>query len=85
MNPLTLARRTQIINCLVEGNSPLNRAEHRDTVMRLMVEVGTGCEKIMDEQMRDLPCRRIQVDKIWAYVGKKQGQVARDDDKARAA
>jgi hypothetical protein len=24
---------------------------HRDTVMRLMVEVGTGCEKIIDEQI----------------------------------
>ena len=22
--------------------------------------------------MRDLPCKRLQVDEIWAYVGKKQ-------------
>ncbi len=87
MNRLSLARRTQVINCLVEGNSIRSTERmtdtHRDTVMRLMVEVGSGCEKIMDEQMRDLPCRRIQVDEIWAYVGKKQRQVARDDDKAR--
>jgi hypothetical protein len=37
----------QVINCLVEGNSiPLYGASdryHRDTIMRLMVEVGTGC------------------------------------------
>jgi hypothetical protein len=26
----------------------------------------------LSETMRDLPCRRIQVDEIWAYVGKKQ-------------
>jgi IS1 family transposase len=56
---------------------------HRDTIMRLMVEVGTGCARLMDECMRDLPCKRIQVDEIWAYVGKKQRQIGREDDKTR--
>jgi hypothetical protein len=44
MNRTPLARRTQIINCLVEGNSIRSTERmtntHRDTVMRLMVEVG---------------------------------------------
>ena len=75
MNRLSLARRTQIINCLVEGNSIRSTERmtdtHRDTVMRLMVEVGTGCAKLMDEKMRGLTCERIQVDEIWAYVQKK--------------
>jgi IS1 family transposase len=48
---------------------------HRDTVMRLMVEVGQGCQRIMDEKMRDLPCQRIQVDEIWSYVRKKQARL----------
>jgi IS1 family transposase len=26
----------------------------------------------MDEKMRELPCRRVQVDEIWCYVGKNQ-------------
>ena len=82
-----LARRTQIINCLVEGNSIRSTERmtntHRDTIMRLLVEVGTGCNKLMDEQMRDLTCRRLQVDEIWAYVGKKQRNVTREDDKSR--
>ncbi len=86
MNRLSLSRRTQIIGALVEGNSIRSTERmtntHRDTVMRLMVEVGTGCEKIMDETMRDLTCKRIQVDEIWSYVGKKQRQVTREDDKA---
>ena len=64
MNRTPLARRTQIINCLVEGNS-IRATErmtntHRDTVMRLMVEVGEGCQRIMDEKMKALPCERIQ-------------------------
>lgn len=86
-NRLSLARRTQIIGALVEGNSIRSTERmtdtHRDTVMRLMVEVGTGCQKIMDKTMRDLPCKRIQVDEIWAYVGKKQRHVTREDDRTR--
>ena len=58
MNRTPLARRTQIINCLVEGNSIRSTERmtntHRDTVMRLAVEVGQGCERIMDEKMRGL-------------------------------
>ena len=87
MNRLSLDRRTHAISCLVEGNSIRSTERmtgiHRDTVMRLLVEVGTGCAALMDEQMRDLPCERIQVDEIWSFVGKKQRQVTKEDDKNR--
>jgi hypothetical protein len=87
MNRTPLARRTQIINCLVEGNSIRSTERmtdtHRDTIMRLLVEVGSGCAKLMDEQMRDLPCRRLQVDEIWAYVGKKQAHLQPGDNRVR--
>jgi IS1 family transposase len=87
MNRLSLTRRTQIINCLVEGNSIRSTERmtdtHRDTVMRLMVEVGTGCARLMDERMRQLPSKRIQVDEIWSYVGKKQRQVTPEDNVSR--
>ncbi len=76
VNRLNLQRRTQIINCLVEGNSIRSTERmtntHRDTVMRLALEVGQGCERIMDEKMRGLTSKRIQVDEIWSYVGKHQ-------------
>ena len=87
MNRTPLARRTQIINCLVEGNSIRSTERmtdtHRDTIMRLLVEVGDGCAALMDEQMRALPCRRIEVDEIWAYVGKKQRHMTALDDPRR--
>lgn len=87
MNRTSLGRRTQIINCLVEGNSIRSTERmtdtHRDTVMRLLVEVGTGCAKLQDAEMRNLTCERIQVDEIWSYVGKKQKQVTPDDDRPR--
>lgn len=87
MNRLSLDRRTQIVSALVEGNSirSIERmtGTHRDTIMRLLVEVGTGCAKLQDAAMRNLECKRIQVDEIWAYVGKKQKQVTRQDDTSR--
>lgn len=87
MNKLSLQRRTQIISCLVEGNSIRSTERmtdtHRDTIMRLGVEVGEGCAKLMDESMRNLKCERLQVDEIWTYVQKKQAQVAPWEDSSR--
>jgi len=53
---------------------------HRDTICRLLVEVGDGCAHLMDKQMRDLPCHRIEVDEIWAYFGKNQRHMTLLDD-----
>lgn len=87
MNRTPLARRTQIIGALVEGNSIRSTERmtntHRDTICRLLVQVGEGCARIMDDQMRELPSRRIQVDEIWAYVGKKQMHLKPTDDRSR--
>ena len=87
MNRLSLARRTQIISCLVEGNSIRSTERmtdtHRDTIMRLLVETGEGCAALLDKEMRDLSCRRIQVDEIWAFVGKKRRNVVSTDDHSR--
>jgi IS1 family transposase len=87
MNRLSIDRQAQIIHALVEGNS-IRSVErmtdtHRDTVMRLMVKVGNGCAALMDNEMRNLSCQRIQVDEIWAYVQKKQRLVTDLDDRAR--
>lgn len=87
VNRLSLARRTQIIGALVEGNSirSIERMTdtHRDTVMRLLVEAGDGCAKLLDERMRDLTCRRLQCDEIWSFVGKKQKQIRPGDDQSQ--
>jgi IS1 family transposase len=86
-NRTPLARRTQIINCLVEGNSIRSTERmtdtHRDTVMRLAVEVGQGCARLMDEKMRNLTCQRIQVDEIWSYIGKHQRFVKPTEDRSQ--
>jgi IS1 family transposase len=53
---------------------------HRDTIMRLMIRVGESRHALMQQTMCDLPCKRIQVDEIWTYVGKKQRWVTSKDN-----
>jgi IS1 family transposase len=80
MNRLKPEKQVAILSALVEGNSIRSTERmtsvHRDTIMRLSVRVGNACEKLLDEKMRDLPCRHVEVDEIWCYVGKKQRHVA---------
>ena len=36
------------------------------------MRIGTACKAIMDEKMRGLTCKQIEVDEIWGFVGAKQ-------------
>lgn len=87
MNKLNEERQIQIVNCLIEGNSIRSTERmtntHRDTIMRLLVTVGGGCVNIMNDKMRKLNCRYIQVDEIWTYVQKKQRHIVNTDDPQR--
>jgi len=87
MNILKTEKQEAIIAALVEGNSIRSTERmvgvHRDTIMRLLVDVGEGCEALLNEKMRNLPCRRIQVDEIWNFVQKKQRHMTMMDDPAR--
>lgn len=76
MNSLKQEQQRAVIAALVEGNS-IRSVErmtgiHRDTIMRLLVRVGNGCQALMDEMMQGLTCKVLQLDEIWAYVGMKQ-------------
>jgi IS1 family transposase len=44
----------------------------KKTVERALREIGENCRRICDEKMVNLPCRQIQCDEIWAFVGCKQ-------------
>ncbi len=86
-NILKREKQEAIIKCLVDGTS-IRATErivdvHRDSIMRYMVRVGEGCAKLMDEEMRGLDCKRIQVDEIWSFVQKKQGHLTSEDDVTR--
>ncbi|HTQ77939.1 MAG TPA: IS1 family transposase [Burkholderiales bacterium] len=82
MNRLSLQDRARILHCLVEGNSM--RATSRmvdvsiNTVTKLLVDVGTACSNYQYENLRNLPCKRIQCDEIWSFCYAKEKNVARD-------
>jgi hypothetical protein len=71
MNKLTHDQRVRVVNCLVEGCSI--RATVRmagiakKTVMRLLAEIGEVCESYQDRVLRNLSCRRIQLDEFWGF------------------
>jgi IS1 family transposase len=81
------AKQVQVISALVEGCSIRSvermHGVHRDTVMRLGARVGEGCAILLDEMMRDLPCERLELDELWAFIGKKQRHVTATDDASK--
>jgi IS1 family transposase len=76
MNRLPIEKRVRILGCLTEGMSL--RATTRlcdvsiNTVTKLLIDVGTGCDLYQHENLRNLPCKRVQCDEIWSFVGAKQ-------------
>lgn len=83
-NVLGKDKQISITAALAEGSSirSIERMTgvHRDTIMRLGVKIGQGCAKVLDEKMRGLDCKRLELDEIWGYVGKKMRHVKEGDD-----
>lgn len=91
MNQLTTAERVQIVSALCEGCSIRSTARmcgvSRNTVTKLLIDLGTACSAHQDMVMKNLPCRRLQVDEIWSFVGckekhkteKEKGKLGRGD------
>jgi IS1 family transposase len=79
MNRLSTEKRAQVLSMLVEGNSV--RATSRmagvaiNTVQKLLLDVGEACTAYHDEHLRDLPCKVIEADEIWSFVGSKAKNV----------
>ena len=71
MNRLTNAERTNIVSCLVEGNSIRSTCRMtgfaKGTVLKLLVELGEACAAYHDKHVRNVGTRRIQCDEIWSF------------------
>lgn len=79
MNKLDNQRRALVISALVEGNSI--RATVRmtgvakNTIVKLLADVGAACLEYQDKAFNNLTCKRIQCDEIWSFVGSKAKNV----------
>lgn len=83
MSHLSHAQQAHVIACLVEGNSVRSTERltgiHRDTILRHLLAVGEGCNRLHDALMRDLHVNLLEVDEVWGYVGKKEKRVRPGD------
>jgi IS1 family transposase len=71
MNKLDKTKQIQVVSALVEGNSI--RATVRmtgvakNTITKLLVELGAACSEYLDKNLVNLNCKRVQVDEIWSF------------------
>jgi IS1 family transposase len=88
MNCLSIEKRTQVVSALIEGNSV--RATVRmtgvckDTVLKLLVDLGTACASYHNRYVRNVRPRHVQCDEIWNFCYAK-GKNASEDKKALGA
>jgi IS1 family transposase len=80
MNRLDIQTQAKVISCLIEGCSI--RATVRmtgaakNTVVKLLAEIGCACAAYHNRAVRRLKVRRLQCDEIWSFVGAKAKNVS---------
>ena len=83
MNTLKQEKKLAVISALVEGNSIRSTERmtgvHRDTIMRLLVSVGGKCSELLDHHLRNFHSKLIQIDELWAYVGKHERRLTPEE------
>src|SRR5579872_1265096 len=71
MNKLDTAKRAQIVSGIVEGCSirSISRmtGASKNTIVKLLIELGAACAEYMDKTFVNLNCKRVQVDEIWSF------------------
>ena len=76
MNKVPDSRRAAVVRSLIEGNSVRSTCRMTETakgtVLRLLADVGAACAEYQDKTLRNLPCRELQCDEIWSFVGVKE-------------
>lgn len=79
MNKLNRERQVQVVKALVEGNgiNGITRMTGvaKNTVLKLLADLGSVCLEYQNGYMRDLKLTRIQCDEIWEFCYAKEKNV----------
>jgi IS1 family transposase len=82
MNKLSTAKRVAVVSALVESCSIRSTVRmtgvSKNTIVKLLIELGAACTKYQDETLRNLPCKRLQCDEIWSFVGGKDKNISQE-------
>jgi IS1 family transposase len=85
MKTLSTSNRARVVSALVEGNSIRSTVRitgiAKNTVAKLVIDLGNACMSYHDSHVRNLRVRRLQCDEIWQFVGAK-AKNARAEKKA---
>ncbi|MGH7013423.1 MAG: IS1 family transposase [Stellaceae bacterium] len=79
MNRLPPEKRAEILGMMVEGVSlrAITRMTgvSRTTSLKFLADAGHACLSYQDKTLRNLPCKRVQVDECWGFCYAKQKNV----------
>ena len=71
MNIISNEQKTAVLKCLVEGCSIRSTVRltgvAKTTILTLLEQAGEVALEYQDRMLRNLPCKRIQCDEIWAF------------------
>jgi transposase-like protein len=71
------------LQLLLEGNSIRSTQRitglDQNTIMTLLVKAGERCQSLIDDRMRNLSLKHLQIDEIWTFVQKKARHVRKGD------
>lgn len=72
-------RKKSALACLVEGmginaTSRINKVS-KNTVLKLLRDVGKVCSEYQYKALRNLTCKRLQIDEIWSFCYAKKKNV----------
>ena len=80
MNRLTRQKRAEILGMMVEGVSlgAISRltCASKNTITKLLEDAGEAFSEYQDRTLRNLSCKRVQVDEVWCFVHCNQKNVA---------
>lgn len=83
MNVLKADKKLAVISALIEGNSIRSTERmtevHRDTIMRLLINVGEKCSTILDQNLKGFHSKLIEADEIWTFVRKKERRLTDEE------
>src|SRR6266536_3214562 len=83
MNVLRPEKKQAVLSALIEGCSIRSTSRttgvHKTTILKTLVEVGTHCALMLDEQIHSLTCTAIECDEIWTFIAKKERRLTDDD------
>jgi len=82
MNKLSEEKRSQVVSSLVEGNSIRATVRmtgvSKNTIAKLLLELGAACADYLDKTLVNLNCKRIQCDEVWSFCYAKEKNVPAD-------